>query len=101
MATISIDFNADKNEVYLLGDISSLKANRFAWRYMRDYLHPVEDGERLIVSAKDEDPIVIMSKIRSMLEKYRFIEKRTETSEKVLLDFYEEEQKFKELSKES
>ena len=47
MATISIDFNADKNEVYLLGDISSLKANRFAWRYMRDYLHPVEDGERL------------------------------------------------------
>lgn len=98
MATISIDFNADKNEVYLLGDISSLKANRFAWRYMRDYLHPVEDGERLIVSAKDEDPIVIMSKIRSMLEKYRFIEKRTETSEKVLLDFYEEEQKFKEFS---
>lgn len=98
MATIFIDFNADKNEVYLLGDISSLKANRFAWRYMRDYLYPVEDGERLIVSAKDEDPIVIMSKIRSMLEKYRFIEKRTETSEKVLLDFYEEEQKFKEFS---
>lgn len=98
MATISIDFNAEKNEVYLLGDISSLKANRFAWHYMSDYLHPVEDGERLIVPVKDEDPIVIMSKIRSMLEKYKFIEKRTETSEKVLLDFYEEEQKFKEFS---
>lgn len=98
MATISIDFNADKNEVYLLGDISSLKANRFAWRYMRDYLHPVEDGERLVVSVKDKEPVEIMSKIRSMLEKYKFIEKRTETSEKVLLDFYEEEQKFKEFS---
>ena len=98
MATISIDFNADKNEVYLLGDISSLKANRFAWRYMRDYLHPVEDGERLVVPVKDKEPVEIMSKIRSMLEKYKFIEKRTETSEKVLLDFYEEEQKFKEFS---
>lgn len=39
-----------------------------------------------------------MSKIRSMLEKYGFEEKRTETSEKVLLDFYEEEEKFKEFS---
>ena len=98
MATISIDFNEEKNEVYLLGDISSLKANRFAWRYMCDYLHPVETEDRLIVSAKDEDPIVIMSKLRSMLEKYKFTEKRTESSEKILLDFYEEEQKFKDFS---
>lgn len=98
MATISIDYNAEKKEVYLLGDISSLKVNRFAWRYMRDYLHPVEDGEKLIVSSKGEDPFVVMSKIRSMLEKYGFIEKITETSEKVLLDFYEEERKFKDFS---
>lgn len=98
MATISIDFNAEKDEVYLIGDISSLKANRFAWHYMRDYLHPVEDREKLIVSSKDEDPIWVMAKIRSMLEKYGFKEKITETSEKVLLDFYEEEQKFKEFS---
>ena len=98
MATISIDFNAEKDEVYLIGDISSLKANRFAWHYMRDYLHPAEDREKLIVSSKDEDPIWVMAKIRSMLEKYGFKEKITETSEKVLLDFYEEEQKFKEFS---
>lgn len=98
MATISIDFNAEKNEIYLLGDISSLKANRFAWRYMRDYLRPIEDREKLIVSSEGVDPIVVLSKIRSMLEKYGFIEKRTETFEKVLLDFYEEEHKFKEFS---
>lgn len=98
MATISIDFNEERKEIYLFGDIAALKANRFAWRYIWDYLHPMEEQEKLIVSLKDEDPIVILSKIRSMLEKYKFVEKRTETSERILLDFYEEEQKFKDFS---
>lgn len=98
MAIISIDYSKEKNEIYLLGDLRYLRANRFAWRYTCDYLHPIEDEKRLIIAVKDEDPIVIMSKIRSMLEKYGFEEKRTETSEKVLLDFYEEEEKFKEFS---
>ena len=95
MATISIDFNSEKKEVYLLGDIKALKANRFAWRYMKDYLHPVEETDKLVVKLEDETPFAIMAKIRSMLEKYGFCEKRTETSEQVLLDFYEEERKFK------
>ena len=69
MATISIDFNEERKEIYLFGDIAALKANRFAWRYIWDYLHPMEEQEKLIVSLKDEDPIVILSKIRSMLEK--------------------------------
>lgn len=90
MATISIDFNSEKKEVYLLGDIKALKANRFAWRYMKDYLHPVEETDKLVVKLEDETPFAIMAKIRSMLEKYGFCEKRTETSEQVLLDFYEE-----------
>ena len=89
MATISIDFNSEKKEVYLLGDIKALKANRFAWRYMKDYLHPVEETDKLVVKLEDETPFVIMGKIRSMLEKYGFCEKRTETSEQILLDFYE------------
>lgn len=36
--------------------------------------------------------------IRSMLSKYGFTEKKTESSEKILLDFYEEERKFDEFS---
>lgn len=95
MATISIDYNSEKKEVYLLGDIKALKANRFAWRYMKDYLHPVEENDKLVVKLEDEMPFVIMGKIRSMLGKYGFCEQRTETSEQVLLDFYEEERKFK------
>lgn len=94
MATISIDFNSEKKEVYLLGDIEALKSNRFAWRYMKDYLHPVEEADKLVVKLEDETPFAIMAKIRSMLKKYGFCEKRTETSEQVLLDFYEEECKF-------
>lgn len=98
MATISIDFNSDNNEIYLLGDINALQRNRFAWRYAVDYLCPVTDKDRLIIEVDDNDPVVILSRIHSMLEKYGFEEHRTDTSEKILLDFYEEEQKFKEFS---
>lgn len=98
MATFSIDFNSNQNEVYIVGDIDALKSNRFAWRYVKDYLHPTEESGRLIVSSENEDVVIILSNIRSMLEKYGFVEMKTDTAEKILLDFYDEEQKFKEFS---
>lgn len=98
MSTISIDFNSELNEIYLFGDISALKRNRFAWRYLKDYLHPFEDSGKIVIPVGNDNPIEIMSKVRSMLEKYGFDEKKTDTSEKILLNFYEEERKFKEFS---
>lgn len=98
MAIISIDYDSNNNEICLAGDIKALKANRFAWRYAKDYLRPVESGESLSISVGEEDPIKVLSRVRSMLEKYGFEEQRTDTSDKVLLDFYEEEENFKHFS---
>ncbi len=98
MATISMDVDTSQNEVYLYGDIEKLIGNRFAWRYMKDYLHPTKDADRIRVPIEDKDVIKVLSDIRSMLKKYGFDEKQSETSEQVLKDFYEEERKFSEFS---
>ncbi|MBD5484951.1 MAG: DEAD/DEAH box helicase [Lachnospiraceae bacterium] len=98
MATISIDFNSSKKEIYLLGDIGALSGHRFAWRYVKDYLHPQVEQDRIVIPFEDNEPVIILTSIRDMLKKYGFQEIQTESSEQILLDFYEEERKFSEFS---
>lgn len=102
MATISIDLDSVKKEIYLTGDINSLKNHRWAWRYLKDYLKPVVSGEQGMITIpipEDTDEIRVLNSVRSMLIKYGFTEKRSESSNQVLKDFYLEEEKFKEFSK--
>ena len=77
MATISIDYNSAKKEIYLCGDVAAIKRNRFAWRYVRDYLSPREEDNRLIIPVMEEEPFAVLSSIRSMLSKYGFSEKNS------------------------
>ena len=99
VASISIDFDSTKKEIYLFGDISALQKHRFAWRYVRDYLHPKLENDCIVIPIGDDEPFAIMSKISSMLAKYGFSEAQSESSEKVVQDYYEEERKFAEFSK--
>ena len=99
VANISIDFNPAENEIYLLGDIYALQRHRYAWRYIRDYLHPSIETERIIIPIGDSEPFAVMSNISSMLTKYGFSEAQSESSEKVVKDYYEEERRFGEFSK--
>ena len=94
MANISIDFDSSKNEIYLIGDIDILQKNRFAWRYVRDYLHPEIEAERIVIAIGENEPFSILSNISSMLAKYGFTEVQSDNSEKILQDYYEEEHKF-------
>lgn len=98
MATISIDLDTAKSEVYLYGDIDQLQGNRFAWRYIKDYLHPTIDADKICIPIEDKETVKLLSDIRAMLKKYGFDEIQSGTSEQVLKDFYEEERKFSEFS---
>lgn len=98
MATVTIDINSSKNEIYLSGDIKALQRHRFAWRYARDYLAPTLDGNRLVVKVSEDDTVSVLSKIHEMLVKYGFEEARSDSSERVLCDFFEEERKFSDFS---
>lgn len=98
MAVISIDLDSMKKEIYLLGDISALKKHRFAWRYIIDYFHPQVEQDKIVISFGEDEPVVILTAIRDMLKKYGFQEEHTKSSERILLDFYEEERKFSEFS---
>lgn len=95
MAAITIDINTKLKQIYLLGDIHALVNHRFAWRYVRDYLNPTVNDDKIILHYADEDVMPILSSIGQMLEKYGFQERKSRSSEKILSDFYEEEKKFK------
>lgn len=98
MATISIDIDVSRSEIYLEGDIDDLRRNRFAWRYTKDYLHPVEETERIIIPIQNEEPVDVLRKVTDLLKKYGLSEKQASTSEQILIDFREEEHRFAEFS---
>ena len=99
MASISIDFDQSKNEIYLLGDIEALQRHRYAWRYARDYLHPTVEDNHIIIPIGESEPFSVMSNISAMLLKYGFTEAQSDSTEKVVRDYYEEERRFAEFSK--
>lgn len=94
MPKISIDVNSTGSEVYLRGDITALKKHRYAWGYIKDYLRPIECADKIAIPVGEEEPVAVLTKVRDMLNKYKFTEEQSESSSKVLLDFYEEERKF-------
>lgn len=98
VASISLDFNQNTNDIYLLGDITSLQKNRFAWRYIQDYLKPSIEENRIVIPVRESNPIDVLTKISAMLKKYGFCEEHSKSSEKLITDFYEEEQRFAEFS---
>lgn len=99
LASISIDYDSSKKEIYLTGDVDALKKNRFAWRYVKDYLHPIVEEKRIVISINEDEPFSVLSKISSMLSKYGFSEVQSDSSEQVLQDYFNEEQRFGEFSK--
>lgn len=94
MPRISIDISSDGNEIYLLGEINALQKHRYAWGFVKDYLNPIVKTDRIVLPVGDAEPVSVLSKVRDMLVKYKFSEEQSESSSKVLLDFYEEERKF-------
>lgn len=99
MPKISIDVNLDGSEIYLRGEITALKKHRYAWGYVKDYLKPIVDTDKITIPVGEEETVAVLTKVRDMLIKYKFTEEQSASSNKVLLDFYEEERKFSVFSK--
>ena len=94
MPKIIIDVSSSGNEIHLLGEINALRRHRYAWGYIKDYLNPIVEPDRIVIPVENEETINVLTKVRDMLIKYKFSEEQSASSNKVLLDFYEEEQKF-------
>ena len=99
MPNISIDYNPTENELYLLGDLLALQKHRYAWRYVRDYLHPVVEEDHITIPVGEREPFSVLSDVSAMLSKYGFTEAQSDSSERVIRDYYEEERRFSEFSK--
>lgn len=98
MPTISIDIDTSQQAIYLSGDVDDLKRNRFAWQYVSNYLNPRIDSERIIIPMGQDDAVSMLIKVSDMLKKYGFSEVQGVTSERILIDFREEERKFTKFS---
>lgn len=94
MQTITIDIDLETNEIFLLGDIGILLSNRFANRYLRDYLNPIIEKDRIILRTGKEDTEKTLSNVQLMLKKYGFAEGKSEEIKELLSEYYEEEEKF-------
>ncbi|MEA4871532.1 MAG: DEAD/DEAH box helicase [Synergistaceae bacterium] len=94
MSKITIDTNLSKNEIYLVGDISALRANRYAVAYMKEYLAPTFQENKINIAIKDNNAEELLSNIHNMLKKYGFEEQLSETTQRIFTDYYEEENKF-------
>ncbi|WP_312832414.1 DEAD/DEAH box helicase [Sedimentibacter saalensis] len=99
MHTIIVDLNQQNKNITLSGDIKQLCQNRFALRYIKDSLTTDIKEDNIVISFNENSPEHLLSKISSMLKRFGFSETKSDNTEKVLLDFYEEEQKFYEFSK--
>lgn len=98
MAKIVIDFDNNSKNLLLCGDIALLSSNRFAYRFMCDYLKPVFESQRIVVPCDDENREKKIADIRKMLKKYGFEEEKSEAVNSVLSDYYEEETKFEQFA---
>lgn len=98
MANISIDVDSEKNEIYLLGDVREFTQNRFAWRYARSFLDAYEGINKIIIPIHEDETVNLLIKITEMLNKYGFNVIQGNTTEQILLNFQQEEEKFAKFS---
>lgn len=98
MPNISIDVDSLNEAIILKGDLQALKQHRFAFRYLKDFFRTEILSDSIRIPWEDDDANILLSKITNMLGKYGFAEIHTPTTDKVLLDFREEEEKFADFS---
>lgn len=94
MPKITIDIDSSTTQLLLSGDIFLLSSNRFANRYLRDYLKPIFERNKIIVPCDSNNIEQTLANIRNMLKKYGFEEEKSDTISAILTDYYEEERKF-------
>jgi len=99
MSRINIDIDKSKKRLTLSGDIAVLRGNRFAWSYFINELKAKQDDDNLYISISDEDATDLLIKVNDVLHRYGFNIEQGASSNKVIQDFTQEENNFKDFSK--
>lgn len=96
-----IQVNIDETEEYiiLVGAIDELSGNRFANRYIKGTLKAEIVESEIRIPLNEEKSSIMLEKISSMLKKYGFEEEHAQEAEQIIIDFFEEEAKFQDFSK--
>lgn len=98
MDFINIEYFKNENRVVLRGNVEKLTSNRFALRYIKDYLTKDINDDYININLGEKDPNEVFLAISEMLKKYGIKECINEDAEKALIEFQIEEKKFHEFS---
>lgn len=94
VSAITIDLVDSRKTIKLTGDINSIYSNRYVLRYLKDFFYPTFENDCVKIPIRESPPEEVITKIRAMLKKYGFEELRSSSTEQVLSDYYEQEEKF-------
>ncbi|MFZ5353025.1 MAG: DEAD/DEAH box helicase [Bacillota bacterium] len=99
MPKITIDMDKESGNLLLYGDIGALISNRYANRYLRDFLNPMVESDNIILKCEKDKVEQTLANVQSMLRKYGFEEGKSEIVGEQLATYYEEEERFKSFSR--
>jgi len=101
MPRITLDTDEAQQRVILTGDTAVLLSDRYAARYLKDFLSPSLSPGEISISTTENGIETTLGRIRSMLKKYGYEEEATPTLRTLLAGFYQEEANFEDFSKEA
>ncbi|MFD1991774.1 DEAD/DEAH box helicase [Paenibacillus nicotianae] len=98
---IKIDINQIDNHFILTGSIILLKNNKRAKMYLKDNLKANIEDSLILIPYKNEDKEYILTNIREMILKYSLKETLSISIQKILSDYFQEEQNFEVFSEQA
>jgi SNF2 family DNA or RNA helicase len=102
IGNIKIDIDQDKDCFRLSGETEKLLSKRRAKVYLKDYLSAnLLDADNILVPFEPEDRDQVLNDIQKLLRKFGFQEKNTQSVEKVLGRYLQEEKNFEVFSRQA
>ncbi|WP_406660240.1 DEAD/DEAH box helicase [Methanolobus sp. ZRKC3] len=96
MPKITLDLDEENSEYVLSGDVENALSDISVKSFLFNFLHAsVKDENTIRVPFKEDDKESVLKKIHKLLSRYGLSEDHTQKMDKVMDDFYREEQNFK------
>ncbi|MHB8070599.1 MAG: DEAD/DEAH box helicase [Candidatus Cryosericum sp.] len=101
MPRISVDVDEAQERIMLGGDTDALVSDRYASRYLKDFLFSCFSQDGIGVPTTENGMETTLGKVRSMLKKYGYEEEPTARIRVLLAGYYQEEEDFGRFSREA
>ena len=96
--SVNVGYFRERGEIVLTGDVQDIYNNKYAKNYIRGELTDKLFEDKIIIPTPDDQAYVILKIVTEMLKKYGIAHELMKTSENLVSDFADEEERFSEFS---